>query len=68
MILTRKNLWLKMTELEARSTEPGRYHNRGGQLLKEEKERKAIASNVSTHIPNSTDHLTDSHTKVSHHA
>lgn len=47
LVVTRKNLWLKMTELEARATEPGRYHNRGGQLLKEEKERKAIASNVS---------------------
>uniref|UniRef100_A0A2A4J6I4 Uncharacterized protein n=1 Tax=Heliothis virescens TaxID=7102 RepID=A0A2A4J6I4_HELVI len=35
-----------MTELEARATEPGRYHNRGGQLLREEKERKAIASNL----------------------
>lgn len=46
MVMTRKNLWLKMTELEARATEPGRYHNRGGQLLREEKERKAIASNV----------------------
>ncbi|CAG9583143.1 unnamed protein product [Danaus chrysippus] len=46
LVVTRKNLWLKMTELEARATEPGRYHNRGGQLLKEEKERKAIASNL----------------------
>ncbi|XP_068628055.1 protein regulator of cytokinesis 1-like [Battus philenor] len=46
MVMTRKNLWLKMTELEARATEPGRYHNRGGQLLKEEKERKVIASNL----------------------
>lgn len=46
MVLNRKNLWLKMTELEARSSEPGRYHNRGGQLLREEKERKAIASNL----------------------
>ncbi|XP_004928222.1 protein regulator of cytokinesis 1 [Bombyx mori] len=46
LVLTRKNLWLKMTELEARASEPGRYHNRGGQLLREEKERKAIASNL----------------------
>lgn len=51
MVVTRKNLWLKMTELEARATEPGRYHNRGGQLLREEKERKAIASNVSCYHP-----------------
>ncbi|XP_052750360.1 protein regulator of cytokinesis 1-like [Galleria mellonella] len=46
LVMTRKNLWLKMTELEARASEPGRYHNRGGQLLKEEKERKAIANNL----------------------
>ncbi|KAM3962039.1 protein regulator of cytokinesis 1 [Aphomia sociella] len=46
LVMTRKNLWLKMTELEARASEPGRYHNRGGQLLREEKERKAIASNL----------------------
>lgn len=46
LVATRKNLWLKMTELEARSTEPGRYHNRGGQLLREEKERKSIANNL----------------------
>ncbi|KAJ2951783.1 hypothetical protein O0L34_g13948 [Tuta absoluta] len=46
LILTRKNLWLKMTELEARATDPARYHNRGGQLLKEEKERKAIANKL----------------------
>ncbi|KAI5646329.1 microtubule associated protein (MAP65/ASE1 family) domain-containing protein [Phthorimaea operculella] len=46
LVLTRKNLWLKMTELEARATDPARYHNRGGQLLKEEKERKAIANKL----------------------
>nr|XP_026494639.1 protein regulator of cytokinesis 1-like [Vanessa tameamea] len=46
LVVTRKNLWLKMTELEARASEPGRYHNRGGQLLREEKERKTIVSNL----------------------
>ncbi|KAG7302185.1 hypothetical protein JYU34_013657 [Plutella xylostella] len=46
LVAMRKNLWSKMCELEGRATEPGRYHNRGGQLLKEEKERKAIASNL----------------------
>ncbi|CAH0400026.1 unnamed protein product [Chilo suppressalis] len=40
------NLWSKMNELEARASEPGRYNNRGGQLLKEERERKVIASNL----------------------
>ncbi|XP_052742117.1 protein regulator of cytokinesis 1 [Bicyclus anynana] len=42
LVVTRKNLWLKMMELEARASEPGRYQNRGGQLLQEEKERKVI--------------------------
>ncbi|XP_013196706.1 protein regulator of cytokinesis 1 [Amyelois transitella] len=46
LITTRKNLWLKMTELDARASDPARYNNRGGQLLKEEKERKAICSNL----------------------
>ncbi|XP_053608737.1 protein regulator of cytokinesis 1-like [Plodia interpunctella] len=46
LMTTRKNLWLKMCELDARASDPGRYNNRGGQLLKEEKERKAICSNL----------------------
>ncbi|KAL4711111.1 hypothetical protein ACJJTC_009482 [Scirpophaga incertulas] len=46
LVVTRKNLWIKMTELEARASEPGRYHNRGGQLLREEKDRKALCSNL----------------------
>ncbi|KAL4704112.1 hypothetical protein ACJJTC_001039 [Scirpophaga incertulas] len=46
LVVTRKNLWIKMTELEARASEPGRYHNRGGQLLREEKERKELCSNL----------------------
>ncbi|RVE46981.1 hypothetical protein evm_008365 [Chilo suppressalis] len=46
LVMTRKNLWSKMNELEARASEPGRYNNRGGQLLKEERERKVIASNL----------------------
>ncbi|XP_050668586.1 protein regulator of cytokinesis 1-like [Leptidea sinapis] len=46
LVMTRKNLWLKMVELESRASEPGRYHNRGGQLLKEEKERKVIANKL----------------------
>lgn len=47
MVVTRKNLWMKQAEMEARASEPGRYHNRGGNLLREEKERKAIETNVS---------------------
>ncbi|GBP31766.1 Protein regulator of cytokinesis 1 [Eumeta japonica] len=46
LVLTRKNLWLKMRELEARASEPNRYQNRGGQLLMEEKERKTISSKL----------------------
>lgn len=31
-----------MSNLEQRATDPNRFHNRGGQLLAEEKERKVI--------------------------
>lgn len=34
--------WEKMIALEAKQNEPGRYNNRGGQLLREEKERKQL--------------------------
>ncbi|XP_048006408.1 protein regulator of cytokinesis 1-like [Leguminivora glycinivorella] len=46
LVVTRKNLWLKQAELDARASDPGRYHNRGGNLLREEKERKAIEQNL----------------------
>ncbi|XP_051159934.1 protein regulator of cytokinesis 1-like [Leptopilina boulardi] len=36
----RENLWEKMKELDQRANDPDRFHNRGGQLLAEEKERK----------------------------
>ena len=35
-----------MIALEGKTSEPGRYKNRGGQLLKEEKERKSIAKKL----------------------
>ncbi|XP_012266587.2 protein regulator of cytokinesis 1-like [Athalia rosae] len=35
-------LWQKMSSLDERATDPNRFHNRGGQLLAEEKERKVI--------------------------
>lgn len=35
-------LWDKMLSLESNSTNAKRLNNRGGQLLKEEKERKKI--------------------------
>ncbi|XP_069677765.1 protein regulator of cytokinesis 1-like isoform X3 [Periplaneta americana] len=39
----RQELWDKMLELEDRANDPNRlFHNRGGQLLLEEKERKNI--------------------------
>lgn len=33
--------WETMKELDQRANDPERYHNRGGQLLMEEKQRKA---------------------------
>lgn len=38
----RNSWWEKMVALEAKQNEPGRYNNRGGQLLREEKERKQL--------------------------
>ncbi|XP_029671592.1 protein regulator of cytokinesis 1-like [Formica exsecta] len=38
----RENLIMKIKELLQRANNPDRYHNRGGQLLMEEKERKVI--------------------------
>lgn len=43
MIEDRQHLWNKMIMIKEQSTDPGRlWQNRGGQLLKEEKERKVI--------------------------
>lgn len=41
-----RTLWQRLLALEAKEKEPGRYKNRGGQLLIEEKERRAIATKV----------------------
>ncbi|XP_017085621.1 protein regulator of cytokinesis 1 [Drosophila eugracilis] len=43
---SRAELWARMEALEAKANEPNRFNNRGGQLLKEEKERKAITSKL----------------------
>ncbi|BFF99928.1 protein regulator of cytokinesis 1-like [Drosophila madeirensis] len=43
---SRAELWSRMQALEAKASEPNRFNNRGGQLLKEEKERKAITSKL----------------------
>lgn len=35
-----------MLELDAKEREPGRYNNRGGQLLQEERERKKLSTKL----------------------
>ncbi|KAJ8912896.1 hypothetical protein NQ315_011219 [Exocentrus adspersus] len=40
------SLWNKMVKLEESATEPNRYNNRGGQLLKEEKERNKLSKQI----------------------
>ncbi|XP_030378489.1 protein regulator of cytokinesis 1 isoform X2 [Scaptodrosophila lebanonensis] len=42
----RAELWERMEALEAKAKEPNRYNNRGGQLLKEERERKTITAKL----------------------
>ncbi|XP_017085627.1 protein regulator of cytokinesis 1 [Drosophila eugracilis] len=42
----RAELWARMEALEAKANDPNRFNNRGGQLLKEEKERKAITARL----------------------
>jgi len=42
----RGELWTRMEALEAKANDPNRFNNRGGQLLKEEKERKTIMSRL----------------------
>lgn len=48
-------LWERMLTLESKENEPGRLKNRGGQLLKEERERKMIA----TKLPKIKDEITE---------
>ncbi|EDV92171.1 GH24767 [Drosophila grimshawi] len=43
---SRAEIWARMEALEAKTNDPNRYNNRGGQLLKEERERKAISSKL----------------------
>lgn len=43
LIKDRENLWNKMIMMQEQANDPARlWQNRGGQLLKEEKERKVI--------------------------
>ncbi|XP_059618682.1 protein regulator of cytokinesis 1-like [Phlebotomus argentipes] len=46
LISERKTLWDRMLALEKSASNPNRFNNRGGQLLREEKERKTIASKL----------------------
>lgn len=46
LIEERKTLWDQMKSLEKSANNPNRFNNRGGQLLKEEKERKTISSKL----------------------
>ncbi|XP_077295749.1 protein regulator of cytokinesis 1-like isoform X2 [Arctopsyche grandis] len=43
---TRQHLWFKWKELEEKAKDSGRFHNRGGQLLIEERERKAVSNQL----------------------
>lgn len=43
MVAERQELWNQMEILQNKEQDPKRYANRGGQLLKEEKERKMIS-------------------------
>ncbi|GIY97102.1 protein regulator of cytokinesis 1 [Caerostris extrusa] len=38
----RQNLWDKLVEFESKANDPNRFKNRGGNLLREEKERKML--------------------------
>uniref|UniRef100_A0A182XPX0 Uncharacterized protein n=1 Tax=Anopheles quadriannulatus TaxID=34691 RepID=A0A182XPX0_ANOQN len=40
MVVQRLEMWDRMLALEKKSNNPTRYHNRGDQLLQEEKERR----------------------------
>ncbi|KAH8387925.1 hypothetical protein KR093_010342, partial [Drosophila rubida] len=46
LFASRGEIWARMEALEAKANEPNRFNNRGGQLLKEERERKAIGSKL----------------------
>ena len=41
-----QNLWQRLVALESKENDPGRFKNRGGQLLREEKERKLMSSKL----------------------
>jgi len=50
LIEDREHLWKKMIVMKEQTTDPARlWQNRGGQLLKEEKERKVIQKVIYFH-------------------
>ncbi|KAI4454854.1 biotinidase-related [Holotrichia oblita] len=46
MLERREEYWKRLTELEDRENDPNRYKNRGGTLLKEEKERNGLTKKL----------------------
>lgn len=46
LVQDHSTLWERLLALEAKEKEPGRYKNRGGQLLQEEKERRTISTKL----------------------
>ncbi|ALC48525.1 feo [Drosophila busckii] len=46
LFANRAEVWERMVALEAKANDPNRFNNRGGQLLKEERERKTIMSKL----------------------
>ncbi|GJQ79822.1 hypothetical protein Trydic_g23287 [Trypoxylus dichotomus] len=46
MLERREEYWKRKTELEDRENDPNRYKNRGGTLLKEEKERNGLTKKL----------------------
>lgn len=46
LIKERNDLWSQLEVLQNKEQDPKRYNNRGGQLLKEEKERKMLMSKL----------------------
>ncbi|XP_065175008.1 protein regulator of cytokinesis 1-like [Sycon ciliatum] len=46
LVSKREGLWTRMKDLLASANNPNRYANRGGQLLKEEKARKAVSKEL----------------------
>lgn len=47
MIAKRKELWEKISVFENKAADPNRFKNRGGNLLKEEKQRKQLQKSLS---------------------